>query len=84
MGELDELQAVDPRRIGPYWLDYHAWMADLVSSGNSCGSNPNQDTNYVNGGNASAAATTSKNAFLAIWNPMAPQYGQQTYTVTGF
>jgi serine/threonine protein kinase len=64
--------------------DYHAWMADLVSSGNSCGSNPNQDTNYVNGGNASAAATTSKNAFLAIWNPMAPQYGQQTYTVTGF
>jgi hypothetical protein len=64
--------------------DYHAWMADLISSGNSCGSNPNQDTNYVNGANASAAATTSKNAFLAIWNPMAPQYGQQTYTVTGF
>jgi serine/threonine protein kinase len=64
--------------------DYHAWMADLVSSGNSCRSNPNQDTNYVNGGAASSAATTSKNAFLAIWNPMAPQYGQQTYTATGF
>jgi Protein kinase domain len=64
--------------------DYHAWMADLVSSGNSCGTNPNQDTNYVNGGKASDAATTSKNAFLAVWNPMAPQYGQQTYTVTGF
>jgi hypothetical protein len=63
---------------------YHAWMVDLVNSGNSCGSDPNQDTNYVNGGNASSAATTSKTAFLAIWNPMAPQYGQRTYTVTGF
>ena len=64
--------------------DYHAWMADLVSSGNTCGSNPNQDSNYVNGGTASSDATTSKNAFLSLWNPMAPTYGQQTYTATGF
>jgi hypothetical protein len=64
--------------------DYHAWMADLVSSGNSCGSNPNQDSNYVNGGSASSASTTSKEAFLSLWNPMAPTYGQQTYTDTGF
>ena len=64
--------------------DYHAWMADLVSSGNTCGSNPNQDSNYVNGGTASSDATTSKNAFLTLWNPMAPTYGQQTYTATGF
>ena len=64
--------------------DYHAWMADLISSGNTCGSNPNQDSNYVNGGTASSDATTSKNAFLSLWNPMAPTYGQQTYTDTGF
>jgi hypothetical protein len=64
--------------------DYHAWMADLVSSGNTCGSNPNQDSNYVNGGTASSDATTSKNAFLALWNPMAPAYRQQTYTATSF
>jgi hypothetical protein len=64
--------------------DYHAWMADLVSSGSTCGSNPNQDSNYVVGGNASATATTSKDAFLAIWSPMAPRYGQQTYWDTGF
>jgi hypothetical protein len=64
--------------------DYHAWMADLVSSGNTCGSNPNQDSNYVNGGTASSDATTSKDAFLILWNPMAPAYGQQTYTDTGF
>ena len=38
----------------------------------------------MTGGNASAAATTSKKAFVAIWNPMAPHYGQQTYTDTGF
>lgn len=64
--------------------DYHAWLANLVSSRAACGSNPNQDPKYVVAGTASAAATTSKLAFLAIWNPMAPRYGQQTYTVTGF
>jgi serine/threonine protein kinase len=64
--------------------DYHAWMADLVSAGSTCGSNASQDSNYVAGGTASSAATTSKNDFLAIWNPMAPRYGQQTYTATGF
>ena len=65
--------------------DYHAWMADLISSGSTCGSNASQDSNYVAGaGTASAMATTAKNAFLALWNPIAPTYGQQTYTATGF
>ena len=64
--------------------DYHAWMADLVSAGSTCGSNASQDSNYVAGGTASAMATTSKNDFLAIWNPMAPRYGQQTYSADGF
>jgi hypothetical protein len=64
--------------------DYHAWLADLVSSGAACGSNPNRDPKYMAAGTASAAATTSKLAFVAIWNPMAPRYGQQTYTATGF
>jgi hypothetical protein len=64
--------------------DFHAWLADLVSSGNECGSNPNQDSNYVAAGNADTASTTSKAAFVNLWNPMAPDYGQQTYTDTGF
>jgi eukaryotic-like serine/threonine-protein kinase len=64
--------------------DYHAWMADWVSSGAACGANPNQDSNYVAAGTADSAATTSKDAFVALWNPMAPGYGQQTYTDTGF
>lgn len=65
--------------------DYHAWMADLISSGSTCGSNASENSNYVAGaGTASAMATTAKNAFLALWNPIAPTYGQQTYTATGF
>jgi hypothetical protein len=65
--------------------DYQAWTADLVRQGsNTCGSNPNQDPNYVAAGTASAATIASKDAFLAIWNPIAPHYGQQTYTDTGF
>jgi hypothetical protein len=64
--------------------DYHAWIADLAASASACGSDPNQDPNYVAAASASSAATTYKDAFLAIWNPMAPHYEQQTYTVTGF
>jgi hypothetical protein len=64
--------------------DYHAWMADLVNAGSTCGSNASQNSNYVAGGTASSAATAAKNDFLAIWNPMAPRYGQQTYSATGF
>ncbi len=64
--------------------DYHAWMADLVSSGSTCGSNSGQDANYTAALTADNAATTAKSAFVAIWNPVAPRYGQQTYTDTGF
>jgi hypothetical protein len=64
--------------------DYRGWMADFASSGSACGSDPSQDPNYAAGQNASAAATTAKNAFVALWDPMAPRYGQQTYSNTGF
>jgi serine/threonine protein kinase len=64
--------------------DYQSWMAHFAGSGSPCGSNPNQDSSYAAGQNASAAATTAKSAFVAIWNPMAPRYGQQGYSSTGF
>ena len=64
--------------------DYQSWMADFANAGNPCGSNPGQDSNYAAGQDASNAATIAKNDFLVIWNPTAPQYGQQTYAVTGF
>jgi hypothetical protein len=64
--------------------DYHAWMEDLVNSGNSCGANASQDSNYAAAQTADTASTNSKTTFVNLWNPMAPRYGQQTYTATGF
>jgi eukaryotic-like serine/threonine-protein kinase len=64
--------------------DYQSWMKDFASSGSPCGSDPSQDPNYADAVNVSNATTTAKSAFLAIWNPMAPRYGQQVYSNTGF
>jgi hypothetical protein len=58
---------------------YQNWLADFASLGNACGSDPSQDSNYVVGQNASITAAIAKNAFLVIWNPMTPRYGQRTY-----
>ena len=63
---------------------YQTWMADFGRLGYACGSDPSQNTNYLAGQNASAQATAAKKAFLDIWNPMAPSYGQKTYSYTGF
>jgi hypothetical protein len=64
--------------------DYRSWMKDFASSGSPCGTDPSQDQNYAAAVNVSDAATTAKSAFVAIWNPMAPRYGQQVYSSTGF
>jgi len=64
--------------------DYQSWMRDFANSGSPCGSDPSQDSNYAAGVSASNAATTAKDAFVAIWDPMAPRYGQQVYSSTGF
>jgi hypothetical protein len=58
---------------------YQNWMADFA-----CGSDSSQNTNYLAGQNASAEATAAKKAFLDIWNPMAPRYGQKTYSYQDF
>jgi hypothetical protein len=60
--------------------DYQGWMRDFASSGSPCGSDPSQDQNYAAGVNVSGQATIAKNAFVAIWDPMAPRYGQQSYS----
>jgi serine/threonine protein kinase len=64
--------------------DYQGWMEDFANSGNPCGSDPSQDSNYAAAVNVSNAATIAKNAFVAIWDPMAPRYGQQVVSSTGF
>jgi len=58
---------------------YQHWMADFASAGTPCGSDPSQDPDYAAAQHLSAQTTTAREAFLAIWNPMAPGYGQQTY-----
>ena len=64
--------------------DYQGWMRDFANSGSPCGSDPSQDSNYAAAVNVSNAATTAKNAFVAIWDPMAPRYGQQVFSSTEF
>jgi hypothetical protein len=64
--------------------DYQSWMKDFAGSGSPCGSDPSQDPNYADAVSISNAATTAKSAFVALWNPMAPRYGQQVYASTGF
>ena len=64
--------------------DYQRWMIDFAKSGTPCGSDPSHDSNYAAAVNVAGAATTAKNAFVTIWNPMAPHYGQPTYSSTGF
>lgn len=63
---------------------YQNWMADFAASGSGCGADPGQNPEYAVGQDASAAATKAKGAFLDLWNPMAPRYGQQTYASTDF
>ena len=63
--------------------DYQGWMAGVASSG-GCGSNPATDPSYAAGQQASVQAAAAKNAFLAIWNPMAPVYRQPAYSSTDF
>jgi serine/threonine protein kinase len=64
--------------------DYQGWMKDFASSGSPCGADPSQNQNYAAAVSISNAATTAKSAFVAIWNPMAPGYGQPVYSSTGF
>ena len=63
---------------------YQSWMVRFANAGSPCGSDPRQDPNYAAAQSLSGPTTTAKNAFLAIWNPMAAGYGQQTYSPSEF
>lgn len=64
--------------------DYIAWMNDVGSNGTACGSDPPQDGQFNAGQAASQTATADKVSFVALWNPLAPTYGQQTYSSNDF
>ena len=59
-------------------------MVRFANAGSPCGSDPSQDPDYAAAQSLSGPMTTAKNAFLAIWNPMAAGYGQQTYSPSEF
>ena len=61
--------------------DYQKWMEDEANSG-QCSGDPSGNSNFQAGQAASAQATAAKTSFLAIWNSLAPNYGQPTYTAT--
>jgi hypothetical protein len=65
---------------------YRSWMAESASLEMPCRPDLNRVAvaNYVTGRHVIAEATAAKNAFVVIWNSMAPRYGQQTYSSTGF
>jgi eukaryotic-like serine/threonine-protein kinase len=63
---------------------YQDWMADFAVAGSPCGSDPTRNPDFAAGQEASAQATAGKAAFLRIWNPLAPRYGQRTYSAGDF
>jgi hypothetical protein len=63
---------------------YQNWMTNFENSGAVCPTDPSQDSAYRAGQDASAAATTAKQEFTDIWNPLAPRYGQRAYSSGDF
>jgi hypothetical protein len=57
---------------------YAQWMQDIQSQG--CPVNTSSDQGYQSGDQASQSATQDKQNFVAMWNPLASQFGLTTYT----
>ena len=58
------------------------WMRDISDSG-TCPVNTATDHAYQAGYRASQRAITVKSRFLKLWNPLAREFQQQTFTVNG-
>jgi hypothetical protein len=57
--------------------DYAAWAQDEASG--NCTPNDTNNANYQAANGPDSQATTLKAAFISQWNPIASQYGLQTY-----
>jgi hypothetical protein len=57
--------------------DYAQWAQDEVSNG--CTQNDTSDPNYRAAIGPDGRATTDKQAFVGLWNPIGTEYGLQTY-----
>lgn len=61
--------------------DFIGWMQDIQSS-STCPASTATDVSYQAGLRESRRADTAKNEFLALWNPLASQFGEPAYTST--
>ena len=58
--------------------DYAQWAANENSNG--CVANDTSNSNYVAAEGPNGQATTSKTAFVSLWNPIAQKYGLTQYS----
>jgi hypothetical protein len=61
---------------------FAAWLATVRTT--PCNGHAAHEANYNAAQSASSSATTSKQTFVALWNPVAAQYGLPSRTDTGF
>jgi len=61
--------------------DFIGWMQDIQTSG-ACPIDTSQDSSYQAGLQASTQATQAKQAFTGLWNPLASQFSQPTFTAS--
>jgi hypothetical protein len=59
-----------------------AWAHTAASAG--CTGHASHDADYAAAQAASSGATTSKQSFVKLWNPIATRYGLTTRTESGF
>lgn len=59
--------------------DFVGWMQDPQTT-QGCPASTAQDGDYTAGLQASSQAVQAKKQFLALWNPLAEQFGLPTYT----
>lgn len=61
--------------------DFIGWMQDMRNSG-SCPVSLAADASYQAAVQVSGQASTAKKRFLGLWNPLASQFGQPTFTAS--
>jgi hypothetical protein len=59
--------------------DFIGWMQDIQNSA-TCPVDTSTDASYQAGLRASRRASRAKSGFLGLWNPLASQFGQPTFT----
>jgi hypothetical protein len=73
------IQDLDNAWRSSYQADqaFAGWASDENSNG--CTANDTADANYQDATGPDKQATADKQAFVAMWNPIASQYGLTTY-----